>query len=95
MAGETGITSQLREWGEQDLSPDDRECYDFVALEGGGEIVVIEIKRSGHPMVLKDLQQIEGYVAKLAQARPAIRGAFITGDRDALPDRTLANWRDC
>ena len=94
MAEETRITSQLREWGEQDLPPDDRERYDFLALEGGGETVVIEIKRSGHPVVLDDLQQIEGYVAKLAQARPAIRGAFITGDRYALPERMLVSWRE-
>jgi len=94
MAEETRITSQLRDWGEEDLDPDDRDRYDFLALEGGGETVVIEIKRSGHAVVLEDLQQIEGYVARLARSRPQIRGALITGDSYAVPDRTLNAWRE-
>ena len=94
LAEETGITRQLREWGEADLDADDRSRYDFLALEGGGETIVIEIKRSGHPVLLQDLQQIERYVEKLSQARPAIRGAFITGDRYALSDRNLQDWKE-
>ena len=47
LSEEKGITTQLREWGDDDIEPDDRERYDFLALTGPRQLVVIEIKRSG------------------------------------------------
>jgi hypothetical protein len=92
---EKQITTQLREWGAEDLTdPEDRSRYDFLALSGDGQIIVIEIKRAGHPVELKDLHQIDAYAGKLSQARDNIHMAFITGDRYAIPDRQLRNWRD-
>lgn len=92
LAEEKTLTTQLREWGETDTKPDDRSRYDFLALEGGGDTIVIEIKRAGHPVELQDLQQIERYVDRLGQARAHIRGAFITSERYALSERTLDDW---
>lgn len=88
------LTRQLREWSAEDTAPEDRSRYDFLALEGSGDTVVIEIKRAGHAVELKDLQQIERYVDRLGQARAATRGAFITSERYALSDRTRDDWLD-
>ena len=95
LAEEKQITTQLREWGNEDIKdPHDRSRYDFLALGGEGQSIVIEIKRSGHPVELKDLQQIESYASKLMQARDNVHMAFVTGDRYALPENTLRNWRE-
>nr|WP_246382631.1 ATP-binding protein [Micromonospora jinlongensis] len=94
-AEEKRITTQLREWGTEDIAdPEDRSRYDFLALAGDGQIIVIEIKRAGHAVELKDLHQIDSYAGKLQQARDNVHMAFITGDKYALPDRQLRNWRD-
>jgi hypothetical protein len=92
LAEERTLSKQLQEWGAEDTPQGARSRYDFIALEGGGETIVIEIKRSGHAVELKDLQQIERYVDRLGQARENIRGAFITGDRYALAQRTREDW---
>lgn len=94
LAEEKTLTRQLREWSAEDTAPEDRSRYDFLALEGSGDTVVIEIKRAGHAVELKDLQQIERYVDRLGQARAATRGAFITSERYALSDRTRDDWLD-
>lgn len=92
LAEEKTLTKQLREWGENDATPSDRSRYDFLALEGGGDTIVIEIKRAGHPVQLQDLQQIERYVDQLGKARDSTRGAFITSESYALSTRTLDDW---
>ena len=95
LSEEKTITKQLREWNfDEGDGPDDRTRYDFLALTGDGENVVVEIKRSGHAVDLSDLQQLERYVEKLGQARANMKGVFITGDSYAVQDRTLASWRD-
>lgn len=106
LAEEKRLTTQLREWGDTDIAdPEDRRRYDFLALEGEGSLVVIEIKRSGHSVKLADLHQLEGYADKLGQSRTVSQMIFISGDRYAvLPnikkawddrdDGELVTWRD-
>ncbi|MFG3680988.1 ATP-binding protein [Micromonospora chalcea] len=95
LAEERTLTKQLREWGDIDIvNADDRRRYDFLALEGDGNLVVIEIKRAGHPVALKDLQQVEGYADRLQQGRDNVSMAFITGDRYAIPKKTFEVWND-
>lgn len=94
LAAEKGVTAQLREWGNADLSADDRSRYDFLALVGDGKLVVIEIKRSGHDATVDDLQQLERYVEKLANGHPNIRGVFISGAHYALRPQTRKGWDD-
>ncbi len=93
LSEETTVTKQLTEWGAADSTEQDRTRYDFLALEGDGQTVVVEIKRSDHPATLEDLQQLERYVNKLGQGRKYIRGAFITGKHYAMLDSTLETWR--
>lgn len=92
LASERRVTAQLREWGNVDIDPEDRSRYDFLALEGDGHLVVIEIKRSGHATTVEDLQQLERYVEKLANGHPTIRGVFISGASYALRPQTRRNW---
>lgn len=93
LAEEKRITTQLQEWGAQDIDPDDLTRYDFLALRGEGRLIVIEIKRAGHAVELKDLHQIENYANKLGQGeRGTVQMAFITGDRYALLPDTRAVW---
>jgi len=63
---EKDITKQLREWGNQDIEDTDkRQRYDFLALEGGGSLLIIEIKRSGHAVSLGDVQRLYTYRQRL------------------------------
>ncbi|MGI8427013.1 MAG: ATP-binding protein [Actinomycetota bacterium] len=95
LSEEKTITSQLREWGNEDIvDPEDRTRYDFLALSSDSNIVVLEIKRSGHAVKLEDLQRLERYLERLAQARPNIHGAFISGEGYALTENLMKNWKD-
>lgn len=95
LAEEKRLTTQLREWGDADIAdPEDRRRYDFLALEGEGTLVVIEIKRSGHPVELADLHQLEGYAAKLGQSRTVSYMLFISGDRYAILPTHRKAWDD-
>lgn len=95
LAEEKRLTKQLKEWGDADIGdPEDRRRYDFLALEGEGSIIVIEIKRAGHPVELGDLHQLEGYAAKLGQSRTVSYMLFVSGDRYAILPRTKKVWND-
>lgn len=66
LAEERRITTQLREWGNEDITdPEDRQRYDFLALTGSGALMVIEIKRSGHAVELDDVLRLLQYAEKL------------------------------
>lgn len=93
LSEETTITKQLQVWGAKDTPVDDRSRYDFLALTGQGQTVVIEMKRAGHGATLEDLHQLERYVNKLADADPSISGVFISADKYALPERTYDSWK--
>jgi len=95
LSEEKRLTTQLRDWGREDLAdPTDRSRYDFLALEGEGQLVVVEIKRAGHPVDIDDLYQLERYTTKLGASQPSIRMAFISGDTYAVPARVLKSWED-
>ena len=93
LAEETTITKQLRQWGQKESPETDATRYDFLGLEGDGLTIVIEIKRSEHPAQLQDLQQLERYVNSLGQARPNVRGAFITGNSYSLSEDIMNSWK--
>ncbi|MEU4244875.1 hypothetical protein [Actinoplanes sp. NPDC026619] len=95
LAEERRITSQLREWGFTDINPDDRTRYDFLALRGEGRLVVIEIKRSGHPVSIDDLHQIDRYAEKLRQAEKGeVSMAVITGSGYTLSGTARKGWQE-
>lgn len=94
LSEERTLTKQLREWGTEDIDANDRQRYDFLALSREAMFVVIEIKRAGHAVTLKDLHQIENYAGRLLKARSNVRMAFISGGTYDVPDAVLQKWHD-
>jgi hypothetical protein len=93
LSEERSLTKQLREWGTEDIiDPDDRSRYDFLALDDEARTVVIEIKRSAHPVSLEDLQRLDRYVEKLRQAKAETTAVFIGGTNRSISARQVANY---
>lgn len=66
---ERSVTTLLRDWGYEEVEDvNERERFDFLALKGSGQLVVIEIKRSGHPVTYDELIRLERYRNRLAKA---------------------------
>ncbi len=102
-AEEKAMTTQLREWGDEDLAGGDRGRYDFLALSDQQSLVIVEIKRSNHPVEYPELQRLEKYKELLSRAHPDIFMVLIYGgtlnvsdDLEALweksEDRELRHW---
>jgi hypothetical protein len=99
---EKRITTQLREWGNVDIAdPEDRQRYDFLALEGTASLLVIEIKRSDHAVDLEDLQRLQTYAEKLqAGTDSRVSMVLVSGPKWAtnrerwasMPDLELLEW---
>lgn len=69
LSEEKKISTQLREWGTKDIDDEDEKLrYDFLALGDENQLVVIEIKRSGHSVELDELQRLERYKERLSKA---------------------------
>ncbi|MCZ4546196.1 MULTISPECIES: ATP-binding protein [Rhodococcus] len=97
LSEEKTISKQLEEWNLSEVSNGkgrDSTRYDFLALNGDGQLVVIEIKRSGHDATLDDLHQLEGYVNKLSVGQSNIIGVFIASDNYSMMDRVLESWKN-
>jgi hypothetical protein len=99
---EKGITTTLREWGATEIPEDERSRYDFLALEGDREFVIIEIKRAGYAVEVDDLQRLERYKVLLERERTPIRMVLMSGgnfnfDESSWrkrPDIELIRWSD-
>jgi hypothetical protein len=70
LSEETTISTQLREWSEDDLAAtltpeEQRMRYDFLALGDQQRLVLIEIKRPGYAPDIDDLQRLTKYKALL------------------------------
>lgn len=84
LSEERRITSQLREWNAADVDDQDRTRYDFLALSEPGHLVVVEIKRSGHPPTEEELQRLLRYRTKLGKGTShPITAVFISSDQFA------------
>lgn len=93
LSEETSLTRQLRGWGTEDITdPKDRSRYDFLALDDEARTVVVEIKRSGHPVSLDDLQRLDRYVERLRQAKPETTAVFIGGTNRSISVQQIANY---
>ena len=80
LSEEKGITKQLREWGHDDIDPDYRERYDFLALAAPKQMIVIEIKRSGHAVILEDVHRLQRYCDNLSQGTDSeVTMALVSG----------------
>jgi len=90
---EKTITKQLREWGFEDIKDvDSYKRYDFLGMVGNGKLVIIEIKRSNHPVELEELQRIDKYKNKLSKAHPDITCVLIFGGNHNINQEIFSTY---
>jgi len=94
LAEEKRISTQLQEWNIEEIPEEaDRLRYDFLALSGEGRLIIIEIKRSGHPVTIDDLQRLERYKDKLQKGVSSeIYMVMICGGTLDVAAGTIASW---
>jgi hypothetical protein len=106
---EKAVSTRLRQMVAQDERiPEEtaRLRYDFLALSDERRLVVVEIKRSGHPVRLEELQRLDRLVEALAKAEDREIHTMLVygGNLDLSPkkremyddrdDLDLVEWRD-
>lgn len=84
---EISIGNQLRKWGEEDCPEDmTNKRVDFLAFAKGTDaLIVIELKRPGHPVELDEVQRLEKYQVALMKARKNCRRVLVFGDTVNIP----------
>lgn len=94
LAEERQISTQLREWAAEDITEQDELLrYDFLALSDEGQLVIIEIKRSGHPVELTELHRLELYKERLSRGTNKILYmVLLCGGNFNISSDTLKNW---
>ena len=92
-AEEKYLSTQLKEWLYDDVVEEDaRLRYDFLALSNNSEFIVIEIKRSGHPVELHEIQRLEKYYERLASAKNVTQMMLIYGKTLNVSDKLVESW---
>jgi len=93
LAEEKAMSTQLKEWHCEDIEPEDeRRRYDFLALANERLLVVVEIKRSGHAVVLRDLQRLEEYRDRLSKGTERQLHMLMVCGGHNLSAQTEENW---
>ena len=100
LAEEKSISRQLREWNVEDIGSekDSRQRYDFLGLTAEQKTVIIEIKRSAHPVELEELQRLDTYREKLSKAQGEVYMVLISGGTFNVTDlgrQSYDDRRDC
>jgi hypothetical protein len=94
---EKTISAQLEAWNVKDLNlrPEDaRLRYDFVAFSGRNELLIIEIKRSNHPVELEELQRLEKYKDSISKARTEkVIAVLVSGGTTNVNRTTWENYQ--
>ena len=95
LSEEKGVTTQLREWNVADVpGSDDRTRFDFLALTGEQQLVIIEIKRSGRAVEFDELQRLIKYKERLSKGRANIFMMMICGGTVDISASERDNWRN-
>jgi hypothetical protein len=95
LAEEKTISAQLKEWNSQDVSAEEKDRYDFLALTDDRRLVIVEIKRANHPVSYEELQRLDSYREKLQKARvDPIHMMLISGEEPAVSQRGLKAFQD-
>jgi hypothetical protein len=93
LAEEKSISNQLKEWNIETEGNEHAQRYDFIALSNEGRMVIIEIKRAGHPVGLNELQRAEQYQENLRRAHPDIYLLFISGVGFNVSESIKTDWK--
>jgi hypothetical protein len=65
---ERTISKQLQEWGSGDVTDEEKRLrFDFLALNDEKRLVIVEIKRAGHPVELDELDRLQRYKQLLSK----------------------------
>jgi len=92
---EKTISKQLEEWNVDDIDEEDHRLrYDFLALTDDNAIVVIEIKRAEHAVILEDLQRLERYKSRLSKAHKKKFYMIMICGANALDPDTQDIWKE-
>lgn len=86
---EKAIGVQLREWGEE-YCPDDmkKKRVDFLAFaKDTDELIIIELKRPGHPVEFDEVQRLDQYQVQLMRSRPNCRRVLVYSGTVNIPDK--------
>lgn len=96
LAEEKTISKQMNEWCDEDIpDPEGRMRFDFLALQGDGELVIVEIKRSGHPVSLDELQRLEKYQDLLSKGcNGNITMMLVHGGNLDISDKNKKSWEE-
>jgi Histidine kinase-, DNA gyrase B-, and HSP90-like ATPase len=94
LAEEKTISKQLKEWNAKDIKDEDERLrYDFLALSDDKRLVIIEIKRSGHPVDIDELQRLEKYKERLSKASgKELSMVMICGGTIDVSKQVRKNW---
>jgi len=65
-AEEKSLTKLVYELAKKDDIDVDKERIDFCAIADDNRVIVVEIKRSGHPVAFDEIQRLERYIEKIA-----------------------------
>jgi hypothetical protein len=87
-AEEKQIGKQLRAWGNKDC-PDDMKTkrIDFLAFHRDSEdLVVIELKRPGHPVEYNEVVRLQGYQTTLMSAHPITTCVLVFSGQVNIPE---------
>ncbi len=95
LAEERTISRQLMEWMYEDVTEEDRRRrYDFMALGDERRLVVVEIKRSGHPVEHEELQRLEDYKERLSRAHTRdLAMVMVCSGNLNLSESGKENWK--
>lgn len=96
LSEEKKISTQLREWGHNEIHSQDEELrYDFLALSDERRLVIIEIKRSGHPVSLDELQRLDLYRERLTKSEnKEISVVLVYGGTVDVSPEYLKGWTE-
>jgi hypothetical protein len=95
LAEERSISRQLREWNAEYVTDAAAQMrYDFLALTDASRLVIIEIKRAGHPVTLEETQRLEVYQDRLLQAHSNVHMVLVSGTKPALSSQTRKAWEE-
>jgi hypothetical protein len=93
---EKAISTELKKWNYEDVKDEtSRSRYDFIGLSDEGKIVVIDIKRSNHPLEIEELQRLERYKVRLKRGTTKdIIMVMIYGGEDNVDEDTINSWKN-
>jgi hypothetical protein len=96
LSEEKKISTQLREWGQVEVEAQDEELrYDFLALSDERRLVIVEIKRSGHPVDLEELQRLDLYRERLTKSEnKEISIVLVYGGTVDVSPEYLMGWTE-